>query len=401
MDMPNDTVHAFMPHGFDAEVEHASEGPLAGLTMAVKDMYDVAGLKSGFGNPAWLEAAEPARETNSAIQSLLDAGAIFAGKTQCDELTFSLMGANDHYRRPINSAAPDRVTGGSSSGSAAAVAAGLVDFAIGSDTGGSVRGPASFCGLFGIRPTHGAIALDHSCGLAPSFDTFGWFASDPEVFRRVGEVLLPEERDMAGLADLVEPTFAAALLAQGSGDAWETVRYRIQRNFRYEREAVEPLADTQANYSLFRRLQAYEAWALRGDYVSDPENRVSPSIAERFEYGRGISCEDAAADTKARTALRMALGEVLGHERMLVLPTMPGPAPLAESDAGALQAYREQALCLLCVSGLTGFPQISVPGPLVDGAPFGVSLLGPPGSDRALMRHALALHDAIAGEAGA
>ncbi|TCD11363.1 amidase [Oricola cellulosilytica] len=388
-DAIRDAVHAFMPHGFDSPVAHAEAGALAGLTFAVKDMYDVAGLRTGFGNPVILERAEPATETNSVIQRLLDAGARMVGKTQCDELTFSLMGENAHYRRPINSAAPDRVTGGSSSGSAAAVAAGLCDFAIGSDTGGSVRGPASFCGLFGLRPTHGAIGLDHARGLAPSFDTFGWFARDVDIFQRVADVVLPPDTVALAAPELVVPAFAEALLAAESVAHWNQIKTKLGLSAK----PVSCLDAVDENYMLFRRLQAYEAWALHGDFVSDPASRVSADIAERFRFGEPISCGEAAADTITRTALRDELAAFLGSRRMLVMPTMPGPAPLAAGDPKTRQAYREQALRLLCVSGLTGFPQMSIPAGVVDGAPFGVSVLGPKGSDRAV----IAIAEGLAG----
>ena len=160
----------------EVPVPNAESGPLAGLSLAVKDIFDVAGYVTGCGNPAKASEGRMASKTAAAVQSLLDAGARFAGKTQTDELAFSLMGQNAHFSQPINPAAPDRVTGGSSSGSAAAVAGRLVDIAVGSDTGGSIRAPASFCGLIGLRTTHGRIPLDGAMPLAPSLDTFGWFA---------------------------------------------------------------------------------------------------------------------------------------------------------------------------------------------------------------------------------
>ena len=165
-------------------------GPLAGLTLGVKDIFDVAGYVTGCGNPDKAENDPPAAKTAPAVQKLLDAGARFLGKTQTEELAFSLTGQNVHFPHPVNPGAPDRVTGGSSSGSAAAVAGGLADIATGSDTGGSIRAPASFCGLVGLRTTHGAISLDGTMPLAPSFDTFGWFARDIETYVKVGEVLL-------------------------------------------------------------------------------------------------------------------------------------------------------------------------------------------------------------------
>jgi amidase len=184
-----DPFNAFLDYD-QATVSNAQSGLLAGLTLAVKDIFDVAGYPSGWGNPVRLAEAPIAAASNSAVQAMLDLGAGFIGKTQTEELAFSMIGQNVHFPHPINPRAPDRVTGGSSSGSAAAVAGGLVDIATGSDTGGSVRCPASFCGLIGLRTTHGAIPLDHTMPLAPSFDTFGWFAKDMDTYRKVAHVLL-------------------------------------------------------------------------------------------------------------------------------------------------------------------------------------------------------------------
>src|SRR5688500_36916 len=187
--LERDAIGAFCRHTH-AELEGAADGPLAGLTFGAKDIYDVAGRKTGFGSPEWLATHDEASATAPAIQLLLDAGARMVGRTQTDELTYSLNGENAHYGTPSNVNAPGRIPGGSSSGSAAAVAAALVDFALGSDTGGSVRAPASFCGIYGMRPTHGRVSLEHACPLASSFDTAGWFARDPAVLARVGRVLL-------------------------------------------------------------------------------------------------------------------------------------------------------------------------------------------------------------------
>ncbi|MDQ2103939.1 amidase family protein, partial [Azospirillum isscasi] len=188
--MPNDPLNAFVPHGL-SEIPGAADGPLAGLRFAVKDLFHIAGLPTGAGNPDWLRTHEVPQETAPAVRRLLDAGARVAGKTLTDELAWSLAGENAHYGTPENPKAPGRIPGGSSSGSASAVAGGAVDFAIGTDTGGSIRLPASYCGLYGLRPTHGAVPLDGSVPLAPSFDTVGWFAREAALLRRVGAVLLP------------------------------------------------------------------------------------------------------------------------------------------------------------------------------------------------------------------
>ena len=184
-----DPLGAFCRH-VDIRVDGATVGPLAGLTFAAKDIYDVGGHTCCCGNPDWLATHPPAERTATAVTALLAAGATLVGKTLTDELAFSLNGENDHYGTPVNPAAPDRIPGGSSNGSASAVAGELVDTALGSDTGGSVRAPASYCGIYGIRTSHGAIPLDGVMPLAPSFDTVGWFARDAEMLERVGGVLL-------------------------------------------------------------------------------------------------------------------------------------------------------------------------------------------------------------------
>ena len=166
---------------------------LASTTFMVKDLFAIAGHKIANGNPDWYAHARAAPATARAIQWLLDAGASCTGITICDEFFYSVLGSNAHYGQPINSRAPDRVTGGSSCGSAAAVAANMCDFALGSDTGGSIRVPASFSGLYGLRPTHGRISLDGVTPMAPSYDTVGYLAREAELFRKIGHVLLEGE----------------------------------------------------------------------------------------------------------------------------------------------------------------------------------------------------------------
>src|SRR5438034_4063347 len=185
----HDPLNAFCAHA-TARLQGAPAGPLAGLTFAAKDLFDIAGHVTGAGNPDWLALHQPAARTAPLVQRLVDSGASMVGKTHTDELSRGIFGENAHYGTPTNPKAPGRVPGGSSSGSAAAAAAGTCDFALGSDTGGSVRVPASFCGLYGIRPTHGRVHLSGAMAMAPSFDVAGWFASGPGVFRRVGHVLL-------------------------------------------------------------------------------------------------------------------------------------------------------------------------------------------------------------------
>src|ERR687890_601264 len=187
--LDRDPAHAFMPYPA-VPVPHAPSGPLSGLTFAAKDLFDVAGYPTSAGSPHMLAMSGVKTRTAPTVQKLLDSGARLVGKTITDELAFSMNGKNAHFGTPVNGAAPDRIPGGSSSGSASAVSNGLCDFALGTDTGGSVRAPANHCGLFGIRPTHGRVSLEGCHDLAPSFDTCGYFARDGATFLRVGEVVL-------------------------------------------------------------------------------------------------------------------------------------------------------------------------------------------------------------------
>ncbi|TKT77514.1 amidase [Aquamicrobium sp. LC103] len=382
-----DPLNAFLDRP-DTPVANAQDGPLAGLTLAVKDIYDIAGQKTGCGNPQRLADAAPARETAPAIKALLEAGARFVGRTQTDELAFSLMGQNAHYPEPVNPAAPERVTGGSSSGSAAAVAGGLADIATGSDTGGSIRAPASFCGLVGLRATHGRIPLDGAMPLAPSLDTFGWFTKDIAIYERAAEVLLPPLSP--GEGKLSRPFRLAALDALLLGEA-EAGEYRRMAGTVAQVVGKPETAPALSHsiddlYWCFRKLQAHEAWASHGTWISQADRGLGPGVKDRFEFGASITDEVAARETARRDAFRAELAGLLGEDGILVMPTVPGAAPLKSGTFEELQAYRERALRLLCISGLSGFPQITLPLGSVDGAPFGISLLGTAGSDMELIR---------------
>ncbi|CAN7600614.1 amidase [Mesorhizobium sp. LjNodule214] len=377
-------------------VAHAQLGPLAGLRLAVKDIYDVAGYRTGCGNPRKFAEAHAASQTAEAVQVMLDAGARFVGKTQTDELAFSLMGQNAHFPFPVNPAAPDRVTGGSSSGSAAAVAGGLADIAVGSDTGGSIRAPASFCGLIGLRTTHGRVSLQGAMKLAPSLDTFGWFADDIETYEAVGKLLLGRDPHQHALNRPLSIGWLDAFVA-GPAEAAEYAEMKARAAAVFGEPA--PVEHGFASlpdelYWCFRRLQAYEAWQVHGDWIAAGEPHLGPGVDERFGFGRAVDTRTAEAEATRRLIFRTELAKSLGNHGFLVLPTVPGPAPLVNGTAEQLQAYRERALHLLCLSGLSGFPQITLPLGSVDGAPFGLSLLGPSGSDIALIRLGRKLLDA-------
>ncbi len=214
----DDPVGAFRRENHVA-LEGRGAGPLAGLTFAAKDVFHVAGQRTGFGSPEWLATHEPATRTAKAVQRLLDAGARMVGKTHSDEMAYSLTGENVHYGTPLNSRAPDRIPGGSSNGSVAAVAAGLVDFAIGTDCGGSVRLPASYCGILGMRPTVDRVPLDGVIPFGPPFDVVGWFARDAAVLEGVGRVLMADESTPPPARRLLRAADAFALVDGAVADA--------------------------------------------------------------------------------------------------------------------------------------------------------------------------------------
>ncbi len=363
----------------------AATGPLAGLDFGAKDVFDVAGHIAGCGNPDWLANHTPAETTAPALQCLLDAGADLAGKTHTDELTYSLMGENAHYGTPVNVNAPGRIPGGSSSGSAAAAAGSLVDFTIGTDCGGSVRLPASFCGLYGFRPSHGRITLAGCMPLASSFDTFGWFARTPTILARVGEVLLEETPRAMRPTQLlmaedalhaVGPEVAAAL-----EDAMETVRACIGK----EQSAVIAGDGLAACFDIFRTLQGAEIWTNHGDWIKRAQPNFGPGVRERFEWASTVSADDVTAAKRRREMFAERVHNLLSDGSVLCLPTAPGIAPKRGASGDELNDFRARAMELLCTAGLAGLPQITLPLASLENCPLGLSLVGRRGSDMELL----------------
>jgi len=384
----DDPVHAFVDYDAIA-VRFAPSGPLAGLRVAVKDIFDVAGYPTGCGNP--IKRAQSPIHTASApiVQRVLDAGASFIGKTHTDELAFSLNGQNMHTGTPVNRRAPGRIPGGSSSGSAAATAAGLCDFAIGSDTGGSVRAPASYCGVFGIRPGHGRLPLEGIMPLAPSFDVPGYFADDSERFARVAPVFLGPDEKQFSLSRVIRANDAFALL-MGAGEAAALALAERQVADQFDGVEDVTLAPDGPGgldkwYWAFRHLQAVEAWAAHGEWIDKHDPEMTPGVRERFAYGKTVSVEDQARAKAARQGIGDRLDRLVGEDGVLMLPSAPSIAPLCDIGADDLQAFRERALAILCISGLSGLPQVSLPLAQFKGCPLGISLIGPRGSDRALV----------------
>ena len=382
----HDPAHAFVPYP-DVPVPRAATGPLADLRFGVKDLFDVAGYPTGGGNPIVLALSGIKTRNAPTVQKLLDAGAIFAGKTVTDEFAFSMNGNNAHFGAPLNGAAPDRITGGSSSGSASAVSSGLCDFALGTDTGGSVRAPANHCGLYGLRPTHGRVSLEGALDLSPSLDTCGWFARDAQTFVRVGDVLLGS--DVAALPAqprLLWPEDVWAILDVSARQVLENgAAKRVQSLLGPAAPAAVVLESWDAMYWNFRYLQSREAWQTDGPLIERYAPPLGPGVAERFAWSRGVTDEQVTAARAFRVAFRAHMATLLGDDGVLLMPTMPDIAPLRSAGEASLEDYRNRAIRMLCIAGLAGFPQVSMPLAMHQGAPLGLSLLGPAGSDRSLL----------------
>jgi amidase len=386
--MSVDTVNAFIEY-FESPVRNG-DGGLSGLTFAAKDNFDLAGKVTGYGNPKWAETAGPAARNAEAVDILLNAGAALVGKTHLDDLAYSLLGMNAHYGTPVNSAAPDRVPGGSSSGSASAVAAGLVDFALGSDTGGSVRAPASFCGIYGLRPTHGRLPTAGLLGLAPSYDTTGLFTRDAGTMARVAA-----EYGIRALAEkpqgisLWAPQDLWAATDRETALALHPAIAALESHFgaaRTDDLSCGPLGEWRET---FRVCQAYEIWANLGGWIAREKVTFAPGVQERLDFARSLTSDDFATAHVVRTRLSTRLLDRLNEGAVMVIPTVPEPAPLLTTSTDELDRFRGRALTFLSAAGHAGCPQISIPAARVGGAPVGLSLIASPNKDELLLELAL------------
>ena len=383
----NDRLNAFCKDA-DAYLEGVADGPLSDLTFAAKDIFDVVGSVTGGGNPDWKATHEAATHTAWVVSALVAAGATMVGKTITDEITRGIFGENAHYGTPLNPRAPGRVPGGSSSGSASAVAGGLVDFALGSDTGGSVRVPSSFCGLYGLRPTHGRIPLDGILLQAPSYDTIGWFARDADLFARVGSVLLQREIRAVRPHHLVLAEDAFEVADQVVQDALRPAVDRIASligHYTTTRLAPARLSDWSSQQQI---LQGREAWETARDWIDRVNPRFSFEVADRYRFASAISDAEVEAARVSRQAIINHMMAVLADDVVVCLPTTPTPAPLRGERLSTRDALRPRISTLTCIAGTTGTPQINLPLAEVDGLPVGLSLLAARGSDEMLIAFA-------------
>ncbi|MEK3902919.1 amidase family protein [Paenibacillus sp. FSL R7-0179] len=438
----------------ELEIPGSGHGTLHGLAFTVKDVFAVAGHRSSAGNPDWLRSHEPADSHATVVRMLLEAGAMLRGAAHTDELMYSLGGENYHYGTPVNPHGENRIPGGSSSGSAVAVASGSVDFALGTDTGGSIRVPSAYCGVFGYRPSHGAVSLEGVIPLAPAFDTVGWIAGSAELLLKTGRVLLgsansgvvaqggesrKKEGVLLGSVDRGEDACSgenrkkagdllgsanSGVVAQGmensmeqsggekvdesAGDlrmsrmfippeGWALVEQDCADYLRRGLDKLQAGASLQAAEAVvapeglktwmdaFRELQGAEIWATHGEWIGREQPVFGPDIAARFAWAAGLAGADHSPAAMLRSRITQRLRALLGKDGCLVLPTVPGPAPLRGAGPGQLERSRSSAMMLSCLAGLAGLPQVTLPVPGPGGLPLGLSVIGGHGQDLRLL----------------
>lgn len=378
------------PQAFNATIWRAvgdpllrptADGPLAGLTVAVKDLFAVTGFPTGCGVPEVAAHAPPAGTDAAAVADLRAAGAAIAGIAATDEFAYSIAGTNVHYGTPPNAGAPGRLPGGSSSGPASAVGWGLADIGLATDTAGSIRVPASYQGLWGLRTTFGAVDRAGLVPLAPAFDVVGWITRTPEVLRRVASTCLPSLTARPAAKVVAVPEGLSRLLEPATAAAFESLLERLRADGLLDDVRTIEIPDPDLIRETFRVVQGGQAWHEYGEWITAHPDALGADVAERFAVAKDLSeaAIDVAGDTFDR--LRPQLRE-LAADTPLVLPSCPGPAP-RPSKVGP--ETRTSTLALTTIASVGGLPAISAPLLEVDGLPVGLGLIGAVDDDLTLI----------------
>lgn len=369
----------------ELSIKGSENGPLANLSFVAKDLYDVSGYTTGAGNPDWLRTHEPATKNAKVVDDLLQAGATLVGKTVTDEIAYSVDGINLHYGAPENPQYPERTAGGSSSGSASAVAAKLADFALGSDTAGSVRIPASFCGIYGFRPTFDRISLEGVVPLAPIFDTVGLLARDARVLRLCGEVLLNEKASGKTPKRLLVATDAFQFIDPILGADLAEALAKVRSVF----DAAESISLTDMGWNdyfgYFRIIQSFNAWKAHGEWVTAVQPHFDPSIQERFDFAKSVTDEQHAIAAAARAKIIEQFHKLLPPGTVLCLPTTWDLPPRVDATPNEFLHERLANLKLTCISPLAEVPQVTIPIRYKETVSTGLSFMAGKNEDLSLL----------------
>lgn len=386
----SNSTEAFLP-GPRTHIQGAPIGPLAGLTFAVKDLIDIAGTPTAGGTPDWPANTQTPTRHAAVVQTLLQAGASVIGKTITDEVSLGILGENAHDGTPLNPAAPNHVPGGSSSGSASAVASSACDFALGTDSGGSVRVPASFCGLYGIRPTLGRVDFAGITVQSPSSDTCGWFARDPETFARIGEVLLKTKIPSTLPTRLLVATDAWGFADDDAQQALAPMLDRLAALIGHREDVIMAPPGLSIWQRAQRVLQSSESWQTFQPWLDTCNPRLAFSVARGLVFGASLTDADRAPAILMRLEARARLKYLLPPGTILCLPTTPFPAPKKGLPLNILEPLRTRISVLTSHGGLTGVPQINIPGAVIGGLPIGLSIVAGQNGDQDLLAVAKAL----------
>ncbi|RKR75996.1 AtzH-like domain-containing protein [Frondihabitans australicus] len=382
--------------GLGSADDESVPGPLTGETVAVKDLFAVAGHRVGAGVPSFLSEQDPAPFHSPAVQALLDAGASILGIAQTDEFAFSIAGRNSAYGTPPNGVVPGAISGGSTSGPASAVALGHVSIGLGTDTGGSIRVPASYQGLWGLRTTHGVVRRTDVLPLAPTFDTVGWLTRSASLLGAVASATLtgvsasavPQQRPVES-SFVVDPRLLSSL-SEGVRDAFEGFLGASIESGLIDAPAEVALGDIAHLYELFRVIQAAEAWQSHGAWIEAHPGALAPDVSARFEFGRSVTPSQESAARDELEVQREHLEHVLA-DRILLLPSASSAAPSLTATPAEFDRIRSNTLGLTCIAGVGGLPAVSAPLLEVPAGPVGLCLVGPRGGDLALVEVAAAL----------
>lgn len=370
---------------------HGEGQPLAQLRVAVKDLFHMAGYPTTAGNPDWLKTHEIPSDTSPVVSGLQNNGASIVGKTITDELAYSLNGQNIHYGTPINPRNPALLPGGSSSGSAVAVAEGSADIGLGTDTGGSIRVPASYNGLFGLRPSHGVVSTEQMVGLAPSFDTVGWMTRDLVTLSKVADVLLTalEQTPIGQIVRLGYSSEINSACAQQSSinEILETTKINGSLTW-VELSSVLNFSNLEKVAGAFRTLQGAEIWATHGQWIEKQQPTFAADIAARFAWCRDITPEQQQQAALVQQLFKQQMDNVLTQVDFIVLPTTPGSAPALNLNKADLASYRNTLLSMTCIAGMAGLPQLHLPLKEQINEPMGFSIIGAKYQDHQLLAFA-------------
>ena len=359
---------------------------LKGLGLAVKDLFHIKGLPTAAGNPDWQATHDIPQATNTCVATMLNAGANFKGKTITDELAYSLHGQNKHYAPLVNPVAPAHIPGGSSSGSAVAVSAHLADIGLGTDTGGSIRVPASYQALWGLRTTHGLLPCDNMVALAPSFDTIGWMTRDLDTLQKVAHTCIDNTKQSTIKANpcfgIATPLFANSAHSSVC-NKWLTELADNNRCVALTEEQLDLFKLQTA--ATFRSLQGSEIWQQHGEWIEKVQPDIAKDIMLRLAWCKTITTQDVTLAKAQQKVVINHINALFGDIDVLVIPTTPGVAPRCDADETTLANDRNALLALTAIAGLAGLPQLHLPLFTLHNAPCGLSLVGKKGNDLALL----------------